>query len=122
MQWVLPEGKLSKLGKGGKACRLERYGSKAEAEASELANKLLLRPGHERQPKWVGLEGTIDPRTLGKAENYTHRMDIDTSRDALDWLNQNAILKPNEPGRFGIPADKLEEFNRMIEQINSSRR
>lgn len=102
--------------------KMQRYGSAAEAEASEVANKLLPRPGHERQPKWIGLEGTIDPRTLGKPDNYTHRMDIYTRQDVVDWLNQNAITKPNEPGRWGVTAEKLDEFNKMIEKINSSKR
>lgn len=119
VQWVFPEGKA---GKARKACRLERYGSAAEAEASAAANKLLPRPGHERQPKWVGLEGTVDPRTLGKPKNYTDKMNIQMKQDVGDWLRQNAIPKDNEPGRFGIPADKLDEFNQMIENITPSKR
>ena len=119
VQWAFPEGKGARA---RKACKLERYGSTAEAETSEVANMLLPRPGHERQPKWVGLEGTIDPRTLGKPQNYTDKMEIYMKEDVGDWLRQNAILKNNEPGRYGIPADKLDEFNKMIDSINSSKR
>jgi len=50
----------------------ERYGSKAEAKASKDANGLVPKPGHERQPKWIGKVGTTQAKTLGKTKNYTH--------------------------------------------------
>ena len=49
-------------------------------------------------------------------------MDIYADRTIIDWLNKNAITKPNEPGRWGIPAEKLDEFDSMIEGIEASRR
>jgi RHS repeat-associated protein len=109
----------------GDGFKLVRYGSREEATASQEVGRLLPRPGHERQPKWIGLEGTIDPRSLGKRANsssHTHKMDIYTNKDVIKWLNKNAKTKENEPGRWGIPADKLDEFNSMIETIESSSR
>jgi hypothetical protein len=104
------------------ASRLVRYGNETESLASKEAGKLLPRPGHETQPKWIGLDGSIDPRTLGKAKNYTYKMTINMRQDVKDWLDKNAIIKPNEPGRWGIPADKLDEFNKLIESITVEKR
>jgi len=80
---------------------------------------LLPRPGHLGQPKWVGFEGTINPKSLGKPKNYTHKMTINLSQDARPWLDRLANAEQNswEGGRWGIRAEQLEEFNSMVESI-----
>ena len=104
--------------------RFERYGSEAEAAASKSANKLLPRPGHEAgtNEKWIGELGTVNPKSLGSKSGHSHRMEIETDASAMEWLRKNATIKPNEPGRYGIPNSKLDEFNKMIKDINIRRR
>ncbi|MBN1450510.1 MAG: RHS repeat-associated core domain-containing protein, partial [Anaerolineales bacterium] len=105
--------------------RFERYGSAEEAKASAApVNQLLPRPGHETQPKWIGEIGTIDPVSLGAKRKYhSYRMEIEAKPGARAWLLKFAIQKSNEPGRYGIPANKLQEFNELfVKRITSKPR
>jgi len=106
------------------ARKLVRFGSEAEAIASKEAGKLLPKPGHVGQPKWIGLEGTIDPGKLGQSKNYTYKVTMNMRQDMKEWLNNsaNTIMKPNEPGRWGIKAEKLSEFNSQIESLTVKKR
>ncbi|WP_205717962.1 DUF6531 domain-containing protein, partial [Actinomadura soli] len=116
LSWVDPLGLRPK----GPPEVFERYGSKAEAEASRDANGLVPRPGHERQPKWIGDQGTVDPRTLGKRQNYTHYMEIHADPGTRQWLkDQGYETKPtNEPGRYEIPEEAREAFNERVRKID----
>jgi hypothetical protein len=64
----------------------------------------------------------VNPGRLGKAKNYTHKMTIKARSGAKEWLKQFAEQKSNEPGRYGIPADKLDEFNKFIESITTGKK
>jgi RHS repeat-associated protein len=108
-------------GLGGKTERFERYGSKAEAKATTEAGGLAPRPGHETQPKWIGEMNTINPKTLGKRKNYTHKIEIHAQPGTRDWLKPFQI-KTNEPGRYAIPANKLDEFNKRVINIDVQKR
>jgi uncharacterized protein RhaS with RHS repeats len=101
----------------------ERYGSEAEATASREAGGLVPKPApHERNPKWIGDDGTVDPRTLGKRGNYTHRIEFHAEPGTRDWLKQYEIKPTNEPGRYAVPADKIGEFNRRVRRVVVTRR
>jgi hypothetical protein len=99
----------------------ERYGSEAEAVATEQTGGLVPRPGHERQPKWIAEPGVVDPRSLGKPKNYTHRITIEAEPGTREWLKQFET-KPNEPGRYGIPTSALDEFNDRICSVSCCQR
>lgn len=117
-QWVL----LASRQRKHKVDRFERYGNEAEAKASQQANGLIPRPGHEKQPKWIGESGTIDPRTLGKRRNYTYKIEIEASSSTLSWLKPFERKPRNEPRRFAIPSNRLDEFNKRIIRITIKRR
>ena len=99
-----------------------RYGSKTEADASKSAGGLVLRPGHESQPKWVVGEGEVKPKTLGKPKNYTHKMTFECEPGTIEWMKQQGFeIKPtNEPGRYAIPADQLDTFNKRVKNVKIS--
>jgi hypothetical protein len=98
----------------------ERFGSKAEAEQAKVGN-LFPRPGHERQPKRiVDVGGIKKPQDLGKTGNYTHRMEIHAQEGTREWLKKNADPIPGHPNGYAIPADKLDEFNGLIDRIDIS--
>lgn len=95
----------------GKPEKYERYGNEEEAEACRKARKLVQKPGHESQPKWIAESGKVDPRRLGKPKNYRYRIDIVAKNGAKEWLKQFEIKPENEPNRYAIPSDELEKFN-----------
>ncbi len=117
-QWVL----LASRPRKHKVDRFERYGNEAEAKASQQANGLIPRPGHEKQPKWIGQPGTIDPRTLGKRRNYTYKIEIEAFSSTLSWLKPFERKPRNEPRRYAIPSNRLDEFNKRIIRITIKRR
>lgn len=91
----------------------ERYGNEEEAKNSVKEQKLLPKPHHEKQPKWIAEIGKVDPRRLGKRKNYNYRIEIATIWGTKEWLKQFES-KPNiEPKRYGIIAEKLPEFNEI---------
>lgn len=102
--------------------KFERYGNATEAKASQQSNGLVPRPGHERQPKWIGDPNTVDPRTLGKRRNYTHKIEIEAKFSTRRWVKQFEIKPRNEPNRYAIPANKLDEFNKRVIRITVKRR
>ena len=51
--------------------KFEPYGNKEEALLSEKYNRIIPRPGHEKQPKWIAEVGIVNPSALGKRKNYT---------------------------------------------------
>ena len=110
--WVHNQSKLGE--------RFVRYGSATEAETTAAEQALSHRPGH-RGPdgglKWISEEGNVDPSTLGKGSNYSHRMDVLTKPGTREWLQQFDGAWKNEPGRYGIPTDALGEFNDRIIRI-----
>ena len=120
--WVMRSANAARATRS--TIRFERYGSEAEAAASKSANKLLPRPGHGAgtNEKWIGEVGTVNPKSLGSESGHSHRMEIETDARAMEWLRKNATIKPNEPGRYGIPNSKLDEFNKMIKNINTKQR
>jgi hypothetical protein len=93
--------------------------AQAETEAAAAAGKLSQKPGHFKQNKWIGRPGTVESRDLGRRKNHTHKMDIRTRKGAIEWLKSpnNAETKSNEPGRYGILAERLDEFNEFVQQI-----
>jgi hypothetical protein len=104
----------------GEAVRITRYGSEAEAIATTEAKGLVPRPGHELQPKWVAGPGSnVDPRTLGKRENYTHVMEFVLRKAELEQFLKKAGIgtKSNEPGCFSVPRELIEEFNKLVVQV-----
>src|SRR6185503_8178713 len=78
------------------------------------------KPGHFKQNKWIGDPGTVDPRTLGKRENYTHKMDIEAEPGTRAWLKPFETKPSTEPDRYEIPHDKLDEFNKRIRSVKAS--
>ncbi len=107
---------LRKGGDGGGSDVFERFGSEAEAAATTKAGGLVPRPGHERQPKWIAEVGTVDPGNLGKPGNYTHKMTLTAQPGTREWLKQFEI-KANEPGRYAIPASRVDDFNARLLRI-----
>jgi hypothetical protein len=93
---------------------IERYGNEAEANASKDVNGLVSRPGHEKQPKWVAEKGKVDGSTLGKKDNYTHKMTFKTKPGTIEWLKQFEDKPTNEPNRYAVPAKELENFNKRV--------
>ncbi len=91
--------------------RYERYGN--EEEAADCANKqkLVPKPNHETQPKWIAEIGMVDPRRLGKPKNYKYRIEIITKKGTKEWLKQFETKPENEPCRYAIPQDALSTFN-----------
>ncbi len=116
--------KLADFAKKQPTVQLERYGNGAEAEETFAKQSVQLRPGHEGQPKWIGERGTVTPKSLGKTGNYTHKMIMYAKPEVLPWLRNeaNAINKANEPGRYGIHAAKLQEFNSFVHSIKILKR
>jgi len=102
--------------------KFERYGNKEEALISEKYNRLFPRPRHEKQPKWIAEVAVVNPRALGKRKNYTHKMEIETSPNMRKWLKLFEIKPHNEPGRYAIPANRLDEFNNKVISITSQKR
>ncbi|WP_322762703.1 RHS repeat-associated core domain-containing protein, partial [Frankia sp. Cr2] len=102
----------------GKIEIFERYGSQAEANSiRDAGGRLTPRPSpHANNPKWIADDGRVDPRTLGKRRNYTHRFEVHAKPGTRDWLKQFEI-KSNEPGRYSVPADRLSEFNEKVVKI-----
>jgi hypothetical protein len=104
------------------ACRVERFerfGSRAEARSTFARGGLVPKPGHERQPKWIADEGVVRPRSLGQTKNYTHRMTFEAKPGTRMWLKESGMeAKPhNEPGRYAVPANLLDEFNRRVIRV-----
>lgn len=105
--------------------KIVRYGNRAEAESTIEGSGLVLKFTKQgrahRQNKWIAETGRIpqEGKNLGRAKNYTHRMDFDVEEGTLDWLKQFETKPLNEPGRYEIPWDKLDEFNRRIVNINT---
>ena len=64
----------------------------------------------------------VDPRTLGKRRNYTHRVEFHAEPGTRDWFKQYEIKPTNEPGRYAVPADKIDEFNRRVRRVVVTRR
>ncbi len=108
---------IFRFGRGKNVERFKRYGNQVEAELSEATNRLHLRPGHETQPKWISHEDAVTGTRFGKPKNYTHKMNIETVAGTRNWLGQFEIKSSIEPGRYAIPASRLDEFNRRILQI-----
>ncbi len=98
--------------------KFERYCCEKELYASLEANGLAVKPNHEQQPKWIANIGRVRPQTLGKPRNYRYKMEIETRQGTRDWLLQYEIKPDIEPGRYAIPADQLDEFNRRIIRIS----
>ena len=95
----------------------ERYGCEAEALASQQARGLVPRPGYERQAKWIGEIGSINPKTLGKRKNYTYKIEIEVLPSTREWLKSFETKPTNEPGRYEISTDHLDEFNNTIRHL-----
>ncbi|EWM12046.1 hypothetical protein [Kutzneria sp. 744] len=72
---------------------------------------------HQNNPKWIGNDATVNPRTLGKSKNYTHRMEFHVEPGTRHWLKQYEVKPTNEPGRHAVPADKIDEFNRRVKKF-----
>ncbi len=100
----------------------ERYCNEEEAKNSAKNNKLIPRPNHEEQPKWIGKRGMTDPRRLGKRKNYSHRIEITSKSGTKKWVRPFEVKPDNEPHRYAIPADRLDEFNRRITGIVMKKR
>ncbi|WP_329313927.1 DUF6531 domain-containing protein [Streptomyces sp. NBC_01262] len=116
-----PFAEIDPLGLAKKKCPviIERYGSEAEAKSSAAVTPnggLVARPGHEKQPKWIAQTGKVNPGTLGKNKNYTHKMEFHCKPEVLDWLKQYEVKPTNEPGRYAVPADKIDEFNKYVDK------
>lgn len=65
---------------------------------------------------WIAQTGKVNPGTLGKSKNYTHKMEFHCKPEVLDWLKQYEIKPTNEPGRYAVPADKIDEFNKYADK------
>lgn len=127
-EWIDPLA-LSRRGGKKKKCSeeiFERYGSQAEADSiNQAGGKLTPKPSpHQNNPKWIGNQGTVDPRALGKGRNYTHHFEIHAQPGTREWMRENGFeAKPtNEPGRYAVSADKLDEFNQRVNGIVVRRR
>ncbi|MEV6711486.1 RHS repeat-associated core domain-containing protein [Lentzea sp. NPDC051208] len=101
----------------------ERYGSEAEAKASEIAEGLVLKPEpHHENPKWIADDGRVDARKLGKPKQYTHRMEFHADLGTREWLKQFELKPTNEPSRYAVPANRIEEFNKLVKKVIIKRR
>ncbi|WP_405725175.1 DUF6531 domain-containing protein [Streptomyces sp. NBC_01537] len=112
-----PLAEIDPLGLAKKCANviIERYGNEDEAKASQAANGLVLKPApHDRQPKWIAKNGVVNSSTLGQGKNYTHKMEFTCKPEVLDWLKQYEIKPTNEPNRYAVPADKVDEFNEHV--------
>jgi hypothetical protein len=115
---------------GGKPEVFVRYGSEAEAMASKEGLVPKIQNGNPtRGGKWISEKSQPrDIGNLGKPQNYTHEITIETKPGTKQWLESNGIdyenmiggeskntgnvfLKSNELGSYGIGADLLNEFN-----------
>ena len=94
----------------------ERFGSRAEAESSQAANGLVLRPGHEAQPKWIARPGLVRAKSLGQRGSYDYKMTF-RMKPGVEKVLERSIVKENEPGRFGIPANDVEVFNDLVKSV-----
>jgi len=61
--------------------------------------------------------GSINPKTLGKRKNYTHKLEMYTMAGTREWLKLFETKPANEPGRYEIPADRVAEFNQKIQHL-----
>lgn len=95
---------------------IERCVCKAEGEASVKKLGLVTKPDpHQNNPKWVALLGTRpNCSILGKRKNYSHKLVFEMESGTLEWLRQFEAKPDNEPNSFGIPADRLAEFNARV--------
>ncbi len=98
----------------------ERFGCKEEAQNSAAANRLLQRPGHPNAEKWIAKPGLQNWKNLGKPKYHDWKMTIRARKEAQQWLDVNAIRKPNEPWAYGIPANKLAGFNLFVVEITAT--
>jgi hypothetical protein len=130
-----------------------RFGSQVEANNAQASNRLEMPQSGmgSRTEKWISRFDAVDPKaSFGDPRNYTHRMDIETSGRAVEWLDRNAIdydayrdaiannmdivqgtstlrqnvlvlTKPNELGWYGLTEAGLGLFNRNINKINVTR-
>jgi hypothetical protein len=89
----------------------ERYGNREEAKICEKEQKLVLKPNHENQSKWISEVGKVDPRRLGKRKNYDYQMKIVAKNGTNKWLKQFEVKPENEPGRYAISPSELSRFN-----------
>jgi hypothetical protein len=91
--------------------------------------------------KWISELGKErNPRDLGKASNYTHKVVIEVEEGTKEWLNdasrkldyedmvggeaKNAgkiLVKSNEAGSYGVGADLVPAFNDKIKKITISK-
>jgi len=49
-------------------------------------------------------------------------MNIETCKKTKKWLKKFEIKPYNEPGRYAIPANILDEFNNKVISITSQKR
>ena len=104
----------------------ERYGNEGVAKNAEatnaLENKRTAAGIPHRNEKWIADPERVNPRTLGKPDNYRYKMTIETRPGTREWLTSEGFeSKSNEPGRYGIPWNRLEEFNQRIVRIRIQR-
>lgn len=92
--------------------------SKEEWEKTENNKGLVLRPGHETQPKWIAKTGTRPKCSiLGKPKNYTHKAIFYINEKCYDWIKGHEEKPDHEPDSYAIPASKLELFNKCVKLI-----
>ena len=99
---------------------LERYCCTNEAEQIRDG---IIHHKHKGQPTWIAEKGRVDARKLGKPRNYTHVITIRCKPGTIEWMKKQGFeLKPsNEPGRYAIPYDRIEEFNSKVDSVEVSR-
>lgn len=102
---------------------VQRWMSAAEMQSTVDAGGLVLRPGHETQPKWIAdTAGAITDAqrtgTLGgnPTVNQSHRVTFVLKADR-EWLKSISETKVNEPGAYGVRSESVADFNRQVQQI-----
>ena len=56
--------------------------------------------------------------------NYTHKIEFEVEKGTIEWMrNEGFEMKPdNEPDRFAIPVDRLDEFNKRVKKTTIYRK
>ncbi|WP_158713179.1 hypothetical protein [Streptomyces sp. NRRL S-1813] len=53
-----------------------------------------------------------------QVDDYTRKMEFHCKPEVLAGLKQCEIKPTNEPGRYAVPADKIDELNKYVEKTN----
>ena len=72
--------------------------------------------GLQKREKWI----LVDWGNL----KITHVITIECKPGTIEWMKMQGFeLKPsNEPGRYAIPFDRIDDFNSKVKSVNVSKK